>query len=259
MKRRITKSFVPNLLTTANLFCGFASLVYSAEGDFSKAALFILIGAIFDMLDGVTARLINAASEFGGELDSLCDAVTFGVAPSYMLYQVYFKEFGEIGIFFASLPAIMGVLRLARFNVQLSSLEDKDYFIGMPIPAGALTIGSYLIYFQLDPNILPVYKDYLIFIVTISTSLVMVSNFRYFNTPRPTKKNIKDKPLVFIIALIVIVSTIWSKGFLVFPYMMLYIIYGAIAHFVSWLKSTDEYEDELSTDIDYEDLEEYEA
>jgi len=259
MKRRITKSFVPNLLTTANLFCGFASLVYSADGDFQKAALFILLGAFFDMMDGVTARLINAASEFGGELDSLCDVVTFGVAPSYMLFMAYFNTFGELGILYASLPAIMGALRLARFNVQLTSLEDKDFFTGMPIPAAALTIVSYIIFFQLDPSILSEYKDILMFFVTILTSLVMVSNFKFFNTPKPSLKNIKEKPFVFIITIIVLISIFWSKGFLIFPFMLIYISLGIVLHFISWLKSGDEYDEESSTDIDYEDLEEYEA
>ena len=98
MKPRITRSIVPNLLTLANLFAGFLSIVYSSQGNYSSAAIFIFAAAVFDMLDGFMARLINAASEFGVELDSLCDAVSFGIAPSFLLYQIYFHELGELGI-----------------------------------------------------------------------------------------------------------------------------------------------------------------
>jgi len=127
-KIKVTKSLVPNLLTLVNLFSGFAAIVYFAGGDFKRGALFILIAAIFDMLDGLVARLINAASEFGAELDSLCDVVSFGVAPSFMLYKMFFYQFSEFGILIAALPVLAGATRLARFNIQLRNLEDKIYF-----------------------------------------------------------------------------------------------------------------------------------
>ena len=125
MINRRVRSIAPNLLTLANLFSGFTAIIYTTQGDFYSAALFIFLGAIFDMLDGIAARIMQTSSEFGVELDSLCDAITFGMAPSFLLYFSYFNTYGETGILFSSLPAIAGVVRLARFNSQLTSLEDK--------------------------------------------------------------------------------------------------------------------------------------
>jgi CDP-diacylglycerol--serine O-phosphatidyltransferase len=141
---RVTRSVIPNLFTLANLFCGFAAIVACFEGHLDRAALLIITAGVFDMLDGVVARITRSTSEFGVELDSLCDAVSFGVAPSAMLYQAMFHDWHQWGLLLASLPALAGVLRLARFNIQLTSMEDKLYFRGMPIPAGAFMIVSYL-------------------------------------------------------------------------------------------------------------------
>ena len=124
---RFTRSIVPNLFTLMNVFMGFSAIIYIADGQLYKAGLFILLAGLFDALDGIIARLLKATSELGAELDSLCDAVSFGVAPAFMLYQAYFYQFNEYGILLASLPALAGVTRLARFNVMLTSFEDKLY------------------------------------------------------------------------------------------------------------------------------------
>lgn len=257
--RRVTRSFVPNLLTTANLFTGFASIVYASIGDFERAAFFILLGAFFDMMDGLTARLINASSEFGGELDSLCDVVTFGIAPSYLLYKIYFYQFDELGIFFASFPAIMGALRLARFNVQLSSFEDKKYFLGFPIPSSALIICSYLIYYHLDESISESSKTFLVFFVTIATSLAMISTVKYRNIPRPSLKNIKQKPILNIGFILILVAIVISKGFLLFPFMLIYLVVSAILHIYKWLRKGDTLERSLEEfeEDDYENENDY--
>lgn len=242
---RITRSIVPNLFTLMNLFSGFNALIYTAEGDYVKAALFILVAAIFDMLDGVMARLFKSASEFGVELDSLCDAVSFGVAPSFMLYKIFFFQYQELGILFSSLPALAGVVRLARFNVKLTSLEDKSYFTGMPIPAGALVIISYLIFFQIKNDYSPDIKTISVFFVTFATALAMVSTVKYDNLPKPTKKAIKQRPIIFVFFMIGIIGTLATKGKMLFPFMMLYMIASSIRHFVYWIKQKREAADDL--------------
>ncbi len=229
-KLRVTRSLVPNLLTLVNLFCGFASIVYSSQGLIEKSTFFILIAAIFDLLDGFAARLIKAASEFGAELDSLCDVVSFGVAPSFILYQSYFYQYNELGILLSSFPALAGASRLARFNIQLVSLEDKKYFTGLPIPAGALTILSYVIFIHKELNQYQTYQSIAIFIITILTSLVMVSTIKFNNMPRPTKQYFKENPFFSIFALISIVVSIITKGKAVFLVMMIYIIFSIIKH-----------------------------
>lgn len=237
---RVTRSLVPNLFTLMNLFMGFSAIVHISMGEINKGATFIIIAAVFDLLDGFVARLLKAASEFGVELDSLCDAVSFGVAPSFMLYQVYFHQFNEIGILFASFPALAGVARLARFNVQLTSLEDKKFFTGLAIPSGAFMIISYIVYFH-QTNLIPeLYKPFAIFTVTIATSLLMVSRIKFHNLPKPSLKSIKEKPIIFSIFVIGLVACIITKGVAIFPFMLFYVIASMIRNFILFLKKKRE-------------------
>jgi CDP-diacylglycerol--serine O-phosphatidyltransferase len=252
-KIRITKSLVPNLLTLVNLFCGFAAIVYTSNGQFTKAALFVLMAAVFDLLDGFTARLIKAASEFGSELDSLCDIVSFGVAPAYMLYKAFFFQFNELGILFASFPALAGATRLARFNVQQTSLEDKMYFTGLPIPSGALTIISYLIFFHLNLEIPENIKDISIFSVLVIVSLSMVSTVKYDNLPKPSPVNIKQRPFFSIMAVAAIVVSIITKGKAIFPVMLIYILGSTIRYifikFNNRIEPDEDIDDEDDTEV----------
>lgn len=131
---------IPNLFTLSNLFCGFLSIVFAAQGDLKNAALLILIGMMLDSMDGRIARLLGAQSEMGKELDSLSDIVTFGVAPSILVYYVSFSEHGLVGLMVAGLFPLFGAYRLARFNVDTKN--STDYFTGVPITAagGILTL-----------------------------------------------------------------------------------------------------------------------
>lgn len=250
MAKRLTRSVVPNLLTLANLFSGFVSIIYASKGDYNQAAMFILLGAFFDMFDGITARLVNAASEFGVELDSLCDMVTFGLAPSYLLYQAAFSTNAELGILFASFPALAGATRLARFNVTLTSLEDKNYFTGLPIPSGALVIVSYIIFIQQSNLYNPEVIKYLNYLVPSIVSLVMISNVKFDNMPRPTKKYIKEKPFFLIVFLISVILVIWSKGSYLFPIMFFWIVFSVTKHFLIWILSKRNPEEDLSDEGD---------
>ncbi len=249
---RLTRSIVPNLLTLLNVFMGFNSLIFASSGEYFKAGLCVLFAAVFDMLDGMVARLLKASSELGAQLDSLCDAVSFGVAPSFILYKMYFYQFGEIGILFASLPALCGVTRLARFNIQMSGFEDKLYFTGLPIPAGALTILSYVLLFKNSAYIPESYNDFMFFAVSIVTAFVMISTIKFDNMPRPTIKYIKKKPIVFTIFVVGMLACIFSKGIMIFPFMMFYIVVSSVRHFVIWLKSNISAEDEFDETEDME-------
>jgi len=241
---RLTRSIVPNLFTLVNLFMGFTAIVYISNGEIEKAALFILIAGIFDMLDGVVARLLRATSEFGMELDSLCDAVSFGIVPAFMLYQVYFHQFNELGILLASFPALAGVSRLARFNAQLTSFDDKQYFIGLPIPSGAFLIISYILFFH-NPGIFPAeYSDASIFIVTLGTSLVMISKVRFLNMPRPSPKSIREKPIIFTIFVIGVIASVLTKGWFIFPFMLFYVLTSTIQYLFNFFKDRYSISDE---------------
>ena len=113
---------LPNLMTTANLFCGFISVVLSINAEFKWAAWAVVIAAIFDQLDGRLARLTHATSKFGAEYDSLCDLVSFGMAPAMLMYLWALNSFGRVGLMTCFLFVACGALRLARFNVQVLSL-----------------------------------------------------------------------------------------------------------------------------------------
>lgn len=249
---RITRSIIPNLFTLANAFMGFTAIVHISHNDFWMGAVFILAAGVFDMLDGLVARLTKSASEFGAMLDSMCDAVSFGVAPSFMLYVVFFASIGEMGILLASLPALAGVIRLARFNVQMNGFEDKYYFTGMPIPGGAITIVSYVIFFHI-PGLIPIeYVPFSITAVSVIASLAMVSRVKFDNIPRFTLRYIKQKPIVFTVFIAGVIGSVVSKGVFLFPFMAFYIAASSVRHFFKWLKEYREATDE----IDESDIEE---
>ena len=247
---RVTRSIIPNLFTLANLFCGFTSIIASMQDNVERAALFILLAGVFDALDGVIARLVRSTSEFGVELDSLCDAVSFGVAPSLMLYVVFYEQWLNWGLLIASIPALAGVLRLARFNVQLTSMEDKAYFRGMPVPAAAFTIVSYLVFSHNDPMVPEAWKPLVLTTLVVLTSLAMVSTIKYDNMPRPTPRSIKERPLVFLVFLIAVVASIASGGRAIFPFMVLYMVGGAVRHLIHFFKGDQGEEDDTLEEPD---------
>ncbi len=130
-------ALLPSLFTMGNLFCGYSCIVYALRGDFESAAPYIGISIVLDMLDGRIARLTGTSSEFGLQLDSLADAISFGVAPAILAYAWGLEPLGRLGMFSGFLFVSAAVLRLARFNVQTAAGGDKRYFVGMPSPAAA--------------------------------------------------------------------------------------------------------------------------
>jgi CDP-diacylglycerol---serine O-phosphatidyltransferase len=134
---------LPSLMTVANLFCGYACIVYAASrGDFDTAALLLGIAMILDTLDGFFARLTNSTSAFGVQLDSLADVVSFGVAPAILAFLWGLWPLGRLGWAAGFLYVTAAAMRLARFNIQANTVTDKRYFAGMPSPAAAAVIAS---------------------------------------------------------------------------------------------------------------------
>ena len=142
-------SILPSLFTTGNLFLGFWSIIRTLEGRFEMAAALVGGSIVLDMLDGRIARLTGTSSEFGAQLDSLSDAVSFGVAPALLAFRWALDELPRVGWLAAFWFAMCGVLRLARFNVQHNT-ADMRYFVGLPIPAAAGQLAT-LVYFLPDP------------------------------------------------------------------------------------------------------------
>ena len=142
---------LPNMLTISALFAGFYAIVASMQGEFSRAALAILVAMLMDSLDGRVARLTNATSAFGAQLDSLADMASSGIAPALVLYSWSLHSLGKPGWLIAFIYAACTALRLARFNTQLGQL-NKKYFQGLPAPAAAGVVAS-LVWASNDFNI----------------------------------------------------------------------------------------------------------
>jgi CDP-diacylglycerol--serine O-phosphatidyltransferase len=136
------RSLIPNLLTALNLVLGMFSIISTFNGDFYYAALFVVAAMIADGLDGRAARYFKVSSDFGKELDSLCDLVSFGVAPAILAYSFLLKDFDKLGYLVAATFATCGALRLARFNVNASVV--KGYFMGLPIPAAGCALATFV-------------------------------------------------------------------------------------------------------------------
>ncbi|PSQ63080.1 MAG: CDP-diacylglycerol--serine O-phosphatidyltransferase, partial [Bacteroidetes bacterium QH_1_61_8] len=130
---------VPSFFTLMNLLCGFLALTQVLEGAFVMSCWLIVLAAFFDLLDGMMARLTDAKSPFGVQLDSLSDIVSFGVAPSFLMYAYAFDSSGPLGMIVAALPALCGSVRLARYNMNAET-DDQEGFEGLPIPGQAVAI-----------------------------------------------------------------------------------------------------------------------
>jgi CDP-diacylglycerol---serine O-phosphatidyltransferase len=170
---------LPNLFTTTNLFCGFYSILASTEGDFSKAAIVIILATVLDSLDGRIARMTNTMSKFGAEYDSLADLVSFGVAPAILAYSWALNAYGKWGWLIAFLFVVCGALRLARFNIQIGMIESK-VFNGLPIPGASSVIATGVwLYFYLGGT--GRIHDISIMAAMIAIALLMVSNVKYYS------------------------------------------------------------------------------
>lgn len=189
-------SFLPSIFTIASLFLGFLAVLLIIKGKFENAVYLITGSVILDGFDGTVARLTNTESNFGVQLDSLVDAVTFGMVTSVMIYQWGFKAveypvgFGKV-IAFVFLAA--GVIRLARFNVlKEAHAVPVNIFMGLPIPLGALSIASVVLVLKESPKAPHHIIAFSIFVILIA--FLMVSNVKY-----RTMKKIKSKNNLLIL------------------------------------------------------------
>lgn len=188
----------PNLLTTAGLFAAFYAIVAAVKGHYDSAAMSIFVAMLMDALDGRVARLTNTESDFGVEYDSLADMVSFGVAPSLVIYIYALQNLGKLGWLVAFIYTASVALRLARFNTQYG-VANKNYFQGLPSPPAAAVVAS-LVWVS-EMYTIPTMPLFIIMAtVTLIVSALMVSNIRYNSF-----KEMDLKGRVPFIALVVIV------------------------------------------------------
>jgi CDP-diacylglycerol---serine O-phosphatidyltransferase len=212
---------LPNLFTTGTLFAGFYGIIAAMNGNFHVAAWFILVASIFDALDGKVARMTGTTSRFGVEYDSLADLVAFGVSPGVLMYAWALKPFGKLGWLAAFLYVVCGALRLARFNVQVTTVESKR-FVGLPIPAAAAMVSSCVLLFYHLGGTGTIRKASVLLLIYF-LAFLMISNFRYYSFKDP--ELVKRQPFGILVLAIFIIIVIVAQ-----PYIMLFslaLIYAA--------------------------------
>lgn len=242
MKRRlkIKKNVIPSIFTLLNLFFGFMAIISAAQGEFQKAAWLIIAAALFDALDGKLARLFGVPSRFGMEFDSIADMVSFCTAPAILVYFAYLQNLMPlVAAVISFIPLLAGGVRLARFNVSQDE-TPLPIFIGLPTPAAALVISSFILFsFSVrndlgDPRIA--------ISLMFGLALLMISHIRYSKIPE--LGNGRKAVIKLIVIVLMAVATVFWREYVVFPGIVLYVVWGL----VNSLTQRDEIEVQIEID-----------
>lgn len=188
---------LPNLFTTAALFCGFFAIVKAMSGSFEQAAVAIFVAMVLDGLDGRVARMTRTQSAFGAEYDSLSDMVSFGVAPALVTYAWALKDMGRLGWIAAFIYCAGAALRLARFNTTLEVM-DRRYFQGLPSPAAAAVVAGFL-WVMIDKNVEVEDVRWLACGLVIFAGISMVTNIRFYSFKDFNLR--RSVPFMFVVAI----------------------------------------------------------
>ena len=231
---------IPSLFTMGNIGCGFFSILSSVNGHYSKAGWLIFIAMLLDTFDGRIARMLNAESSFGVEMDSLADLISFCTAPAFLIYYIALQNITVFGAQIAFIFVLFGAIRLARFNAMAhAGKSSKQYFTGLPVPAAAAVLVSFALsynIFALDANgkVMPFMQIYLphiynlIAFITIGLALLMVSNIPYaaFKGKKENGQETAEKKIsVTKLAIIAIVIAFLFK----YPQDVVFIVFGLYA------------------------------
>ncbi len=248
-----TRHLLPNIITLGGVCLGISSIKFSIDGNFNLAVTLILLAAILDALDGRVARLIKGTSDFGKELDSLTDFVSFGIAPVLILYFWELNKYGKLGWAISLIYSVCCVLRLARFN--LTKIDDQqswksNFFEGVPAPAGGILILTPLIYELTDLN-LNLNIKIVTPLLTVLIALLLVSKI-----PTLSLKKISISPKMTIFLLLLIGIIFISLLSYTFETLLIFSIFYLISIPISFLiykKQQKRYDTKIS-DEDHEDI-----
>lgn len=200
-RRRLRRSvfILPSLFTVGNIFCGYYAIISTMHGNYDHAAQAIGAAIILDILDGKIARLTNSATEFGLQLDSLADVISFGIAPSVLAYFWGLQSHVDFRLAWtaAFTFTICGAMRLARFNVQAGRFK---HFVGLPIPAGGGTVAA-IVHFYVEPISNTIGASVLVAVVFF-LAFLMISTFKY-NSLKNVTAGKRSRYTILIIALLV--------------------------------------------------------
>lgn len=226
-RRPRVASTLPNGFTLANLFFGIFAIVAASRGEFDDAALYIILAAVFDTLDGRIARATKTGSAFGEQLDSLVDAISFGTAPALIMYFAVLNRTGWDWIF-CFIYTSCAVLRLARFNVEQAGTGSKQ-FTGLPSPSAGMTLATYYwfsqtsLYTETMIGNLPWHQT--MRFVMLGLSMLMISNVQYAKVPTVGFKTLKGL-LGTALVVGVLAGVIFLPKEFFFPAWMAYVLYG---------------------------------
>jgi CDP-diacylglycerol---serine O-phosphatidyltransferase len=233
---------LPSLFTAANLVMGFVSILFSIHGQFSAASWAIIAAIIMDALDGRVARWTKSTSSFGIEFDSLADLVSFGIAPSILMYQMVLQTMNKPGITIALFYVVAGALRLARFNIKAHEGALSTHFIGLPIPAAAGILASFALSYELFESgqeitvkTIPLIMAKMpFFFKSIPVLMVIISFLMISSVPYAAMKNFKlNRPksfqlfTLFVIGIMLIITYPQNTIFIIF---LLYLLSGIMGY-----------------------------
>jgi CDP-diacylglycerol--serine O-phosphatidyltransferase len=229
-----SKYLLPNLFTSANLVGGFFSMIAAHNGQYTNAALVILLAVGLDCLDGRVARLTGSSSAFGVEYDSLADLLSFGMAPGWLLYTWALRSLSPFGWLAAFVFVICGALRLARFNIQAAGVQ-KYSFTGLPIPIAASVVASAVLLIEAVPGSVDMDHPVIIVLAVYALALLMVSNFRYRSFKRLHWRRVWPLPLL---AGAVALSTmlVYGPELTLFLLFLAYALSGPVETLLRWKK-----------------------
>ncbi len=248
-----TRYLLPNILTLGGVCLGISSIKFSIDGNYSLAVTLIFFAALLDALDGRVARIIKGTSEFGKELDSLTDFVSFGIAPVFLLYFWELNKYGKLGWAITLIFSVCCVLRLARFNLTKNNNEDawkNNFFEGVPSPAGALLILFPLIYELSDLNLNIDIKKITPYF-TIIVALLLVSKVPTLSFKRIS---ISSKATVFLLltAGIIFIALLFYTFETLLLFSLSYLILIPVS-IIIYAKQNKKYSNKIS-DEDHEDI-----
>lgn len=237
---------LPSMFTLANMFSGYACIVYAMRGELEKAAPLIGLAIVVDMLDGRVARMTGTTSQFGVEFDSLADVISFGVAPAIMAFQWGLHPLGRLGWAAGFVFVAGAAIRLARFNIQTGTV-DKKYFVGLPSPAAA-AVPATTIYFYPEGLQSPL-AALAVLALVIVPGLLMVSTFRFYSFKTLDLQSRRAYPVLALLALGLALLTAHEIMLVVIAYA--YLISGPIAWAWSRLRRGhhEEHQEEATTKV----------
>jgi CDP-diacylglycerol--serine O-phosphatidyltransferase len=223
--------FLPNTFTALNMACGFIAILHGFNNEFYKACMFIVLGAIFDSVDGRIARLTNTQSSFGEQFDSMSDLVSFGVSPAIVYYFRFLSDTGRLGMVVTFFFVLCGALRLARFNANIDKVKS-DYFQGLPIPGGATATIS-LILVSLNVPEIADFKlltiGYLLFY-----AILMISNI-----PFPSFKNsewVRNHKRQVLMIIFITLGSLFIYEEIMIPSIISFYVVASLIYFLTHRK-----------------------